>query len=201
MIQVDLFKTAIDNIKKVQIVTSALHLPLSKYYVLPIHFFMKDKSGNGAVIEFIDGKTQITKSMDGKAQIDVLTNSPRYSWQIENYEQEEKKFQNRNTDFQVGIEGNKVFANGSGYRGLPGDYMPQSRFVRAKTLLKALPQAFNTRDAGYGLNMVLNSIVVPVGMNPAATAWYSKFNLATGGYYITNLMWLVIDKHFFVHSK
>ncbi|MFT6835158.1 MAG: penicillin V acylase-like amidase (Ntn superfamily) [Francisellaceae bacterium] len=178
---------AIQNLQKIQIVESSVYI-FGKYHVFPLHYYLKDKSGDGAIIEFIAGETKIYHG----ANINVLTNSPAYEWQARNEKNMSQQFSNHNTKFKV----DGVYANGSGYIGLPGDYMPQSRFVKMKSMLKAFPVSYNDIESSYGLNMTLNSIIVPIGMNPAPTLRYSKFDLKNGEYDITNLVILAENGYF-----
>ena len=178
---------ALVNLNKFQIVESAVYLS-GKYHVYPLHYYIKDKNGDGAIIEFIKEKKIVHRGED----INVMTNSPDYLWQMKNSTKSQSQFHSNNTDYKV----DGIYANGSGYKGLPGDYMPQSRFVKIKTLLDALPTSYSDISSSYGLNMALNSMIVPIGMNPAPTLWYSEYDLKRGDYQITTLISFAFDDVF-----
>lgn len=164
----------------VQVVNSALILIDHKTTVIknsfPIHYIIEDKSGDRAIIEFTGGKMEIYHSKEYAA----LTNSPTFPWQLHNYNVSADKFRQKNTDY----EADGIYQNGSGYRGLPGDTMPISRFVRAYALLHAAPKAYTDNQAYYVAKSVINSLKVGLGVNPGVTIWTSTFNLETGDYFV-----------------
>jgi penicillin V acylase-like amidase (Ntn superfamily) len=158
-------KQAINNLKKVQVVASGLYDSSNdRYHVLPVHWFLKDKTGHGAVIEFINGEMKIYSGKHAGQRINALTNAPSYDWQVKHYKSQKSKFKQNNTSYQV----DGIYANGSGYKGLAGDYMPQSRFVRIKTILNALPSPYTEGQLNNNVQMILNSVTVPIGMESGA---------------------------------
>ncbi len=95
---------------------------------LPLHFVVTDNTGNSIVIEYVKAKLNIYDNTIG-----VMTNSPPYDWQLLNL-----RNYTQLTPFAPG-PGNKevngvnftAFGAGAGMTGLPGDYSPPSRFIRA----------------------------------------------------------------------
>ena len=170
-------KEGISKLKEIQIVENAIGLG---YYFSapPLHLFLKDKSGDGAVIEFTKDFGMVIYDSEKGDDPNVLTNSPTYDWQIDNYNSVTSNFVNSNTNYTT----NGIYANGSGYLGLPGDFTPVSRFVRIKTILHAAPQVKDATQAEYVARLALNAAIVPIGMNPAPTLWYTIFNLGSGDY-------------------
>ena len=186
-------KEAINNLQKIQVVASGLYDPRNQHYhVQPVHFFLKDKTGHGAVIEFVDGKMKVYSGKHAGHRINALTNSPAYDWQISHYDRQKSQFKPHNTNYQV----DDVYANGSGYKGLPGDFMPQSRFVKIKAMLTALPAPHTQAQLNYNIQMILNSVTVPPGMNPAPTIWKSRANLTEGTYTIIPVLKLALQNKF-----
>lgn len=97
-------------------------LPLS-----PLHWHIADSSGSIAVESTREG----LKILDDP--IGVLTNNPAFSFQMTNLSQ----YLNLSTGMPNSIfetVGVKPFGNGMGSIGLPGDYSPASRFVKASYL-------------------------------------------------------------------
>src|SRR5262249_17283277 len=94
--------------------------------MLPVHYYITDKSGTVLILEYAGGRQQFYNNPLG-----VLTNSPSFDWQqanMANY----VKLSPTNAP-ALDFEGKKIagFGQGSGALGLPGDWTPPSRFVRA----------------------------------------------------------------------
>ncbi len=125
---------------------------------LPLHYVVHDASGDCIVIEHVKGKVHVYDNPLG-----VLTNSPPFDWMMINL----RNFVNL-TAVNVpeltidGIE-IKALGQGTGMLGLPGDYTPPHRFVRALALAQsALP--VTGADDGLGLVMtIINNIDIPKG--------------------------------------
>ncbi len=121
----------------------------------PIHLAIEDVSGDSAVIEFIKGEVKIYHG----AQYTVMTNEPAYDIQLANL---------------------KNYQGFGGARSLPGDSDPLSRFVRAATYLKTLPQAKTEVEAIAGILSVIRSAMVPFGAvdtsgNETQDAWPTRW--------------------------
>ncbi len=126
--------------------------------VPPLHIAVHDASGKSLVIEFIDGQQKIHDNPIG-----VLTNSPTFDWHIANL---------RNyvglTSFKaepIEVEGMsfKSTGNGSGVFGLPGDWTPPSRFVRAATFVRLADPTKNSDEAVILTQHILNTVDIPLG--------------------------------------
>lgn len=125
----------------------------------PFHYFVMDKSGKSLVIEPIGGKLVTYDNPIG-----VLTNSPSFDWHMTNL----RNFINLSPDNSKPITMDKVvfapFGQGSGMVGLPGDFTPPSRFVRAAIFsATAIPSA-NSEEAVYQAFHILNQFDIPVGI-------------------------------------
>lgn len=92
----------------------------------PLHFIVTDKFGECIVIEFDNGEIHINNNPFG-----VMTNSPNFSWHLTNVRQYLGLNPYRLEDKTIG--GSKLIptGEGTGMWGLPGDFSPPSRFVRA----------------------------------------------------------------------
>jgi choloylglycine hydrolase len=126
---------------------------------MPLHYRVTDATGAAIVIEYTKGGT--LKVHD--APFGIITNSPTYDWHMTNL--------SNYTSLQAAdvptleIQGQSIreAGIGSGLLGIPGDYSPASRFVRATVL-----QAFSTQpaDAKAAVNLalhLLNNVDIPVG--------------------------------------
>ncbi len=124
----------------------------------PFHYIVYDKAGKSLVIEPIDEKLVAYDNLLG-----VFTNSPGFQWHMLNL---------RNyislTNFNakpLNINGLELtsFGQGSGMVGMPGDFTPPSRFVRAAIYtITATPS--NTSEEGvFQAFHILNQFDIPVG--------------------------------------
>ncbi len=124
----------------------------------PIHMIVTEPSGKAIVIEFIKGNVQIFD-----APLGVLTNSPTYDWHMTNL----RNYVNLSP---VGIPGKRIedmnfspLGAGSGMIGLPGDFTPPSRFVRAVAFSKTARPTADGSETMYELFRILDSFNVPLG--------------------------------------
>lgn len=113
--------------------------------IAPLHWIMTDKSGRCKVVE---------KTIDGlhicNDAIGVLSNSPNFNWHNENLRNYMNLSPRQTYETNWVDIGLTPFGQGGGTFGLPGDFTPPSRFVRAAflkthTLFPAdINQAVNT---------------------------------------------------------
>lgn len=126
--------------------------------VPPFHYIVFDKNSKCLVIEPIDGQLI---SYDNP--LGVFTNSPSFDWQMTNL---------RNyihlTPYNVKpVELDGVVLNplgqGSGMVGIPGDFTPPSRFVRAAIFSATAWRSANAEEAVFQAFHLLNQFDIPVG--------------------------------------
>ena len=124
----------------------------------PCHYIVNDASGQCVVLEYVNGELKIHDNPLG-----VITNSPTFDWHVTNL----RNYVNLtvNNVPPVEISGIKLpgFGQGSGMLGLPGDFTPPSRFIRAVAFSQsALPVA--TADEGVLQAFhILNQFDIPKG--------------------------------------
>jgi choloylglycine hydrolase len=127
--------------------------------VQPFHWIVYDKSGKSIVIEPLKGKLVVTDNPIG-----VLTNSPNFDWHMTNLR---NYIALRPLDVPPVTFDGKTFQGfglGSGMLGLPGDFTPPSRFVRAAVFSGT---AFKAPDAKAGIFNgfhILNDFDIPYGV-------------------------------------
>ncbi len=101
----------------------------------PVHFAFHDPGGRCLVVEFVAGRVEVHDNPLG-----VLTNAPPFDWHINNL----RNFVNLSVLNvpKVDLSGIEVAGTGqgTGLLGLPGDYTPPSRFVRAVAFSQAAEQ-------------------------------------------------------------
>ena len=176
----DNFKTvseALDGMKKIQIVSEVV---LGREW--PVHLNIEDSTGDAAIIEFEKGKINIYHGQE----ITTMTNEPAYPIQLKN------------------LGNYKPFG---GSLSLPGDTDPLSRFVRASTFLKTLPESTTTLEAIANVVSVIRTATVPFGaINTSgnkttdawSTRWISIADLTHKTYYFNsmttaNIVWIQLE--------
>ncbi len=116
------------------------------------------------VLEFVGGVPHFYENPLG-----VLTNSPGFEWQMTNLNNYVNLHQGAASaqDIARGVQ-LRALGGGSGMLGLPGDYTPPSRFVRAAFMQTTAP----VQDTGFDTVLMafhlLNNFDVPVGLQNAA---------------------------------
>lgn len=146
-----------------------------------VHMYLADKSGDIAIIEYIDGKPIIHH---GKEYV-VMTNSPTYDKQIANLEQY------------------KVYG---GTKDLPGSTEAADRFVRAMYYLENLPLPTDYEDGIAKIFSVIRNVSQPFRNNvdpnrpdSSTTRWRTVIDITNDIYYFEatnspNLVWLDMKK-------
>jgi len=124
----------------------------------PGHFLITDSSGASVVVEPLKDGLKIYDNPLG-----VLTNSPTFDWHIINL----SNYVNLSATNvpKIDLKGKKInsFGQGSGLVGLPGDYTPPSRFVRAVAFSQSaitLPTAKETMPQVFH---IMNAFDIPLG--------------------------------------
>src|SRR5271169_2287232 len=127
-------------------------------FAAPVHFIVTEPSGKAVVIEFLEG---VLKVFD--APLGVITNSPSYDWHQTN-------LRNYINLSPVALPGKKIedlnfkpLGGGSGMIGLPGDFTPPSRFVRAVAFSKTARPTPTGDETIYEIFRVLDNFNVPLG--------------------------------------
>lgn len=130
----------------------------------PFHYVVYDKSGASIAIEPIKGKLVVSNNPLG-----VFTNSPPLAWHMTNL----RNYISLNTNNvpEITLRGQtfKELGQGNGMLGLPGDFTPPSRFVRAAIFSTT---AIPSQNADVGIQQVfhiLNNFDIPVGVTRAET--------------------------------
>jgi len=135
----------------------AQNFPQINNQSFPLHVSVFDASGRGIVIEFVNGKAQVSDN------IGVMTNSPTYNWHVTNV----RNYLNITPiNPKPVIEQGITYASlgqGAGLLGLPGDPSPPSRFVKMSIMLATILPAKNAVEALNYAQHVLNNVDIPLG--------------------------------------
>ncbi|MEO1011949.1 MAG: choloylglycine hydrolase family protein [Bacteroidota bacterium] len=124
----------------------------------PLHYMVADKDGNSIVVEYTDQQLHIYDNPVG-----VLTNSPSFPWHLTNLNNYVTLGINAASPVEVGDLTIKPLGAGSGMLGLPGDYTPPSRFVRATAMRNTVPHLESGERAVAEAFRILNSFDIPIG--------------------------------------
>lgn len=125
----------------------------------PFHYVVYDKTGASIAIEPLAGKLVVRDNPLG-----VMTNSPEFDWHMTNL-RNYIALDPRNVP-PIEIDGTSFsqLGQGSGMLGLPGDFTPPSRFVRA-AVFSATAVPSDTAEEGIGQTFhILNNFDIPVGV-------------------------------------
>lgn len=128
-----------------------------------VHWRFAEPGGRVVVLEFTEGKAKFYENPLG-----VLTNSPNFPWHLTNLANyinlrsgSSQPLQLAN-DLQV-----KPLGGGTGMLGLPGDFTPPSRFVRAAMLQSSAPLLPDAQQTVLQAFHLLNSFDIPIGLQHA----------------------------------
>lgn len=136
--------------KKLLQETNIISIPFSENLPLtPLHWHIADKSGS-ITVECTEEGMKIYDNPFG-----VLTNNPPFPFHRENTAQYERLTPEYPFDNKI-----KPFGLGFGGIGLPGDFSPASRFVRAYFLIK---NSATENDSITQLFHILDSVSIPRG--------------------------------------
>ncbi|MEM8970724.1 MAG: choloylglycine hydrolase family protein [Pseudomonadota bacterium] len=127
-------RSAMDDLRIVNVVEQALG------FAAPVHFYVADPTGERVVIEVVDQEVHLHD-----APLGVITNSPSYDWHMTNLRNYLNLSATELPQRTVAETDFSPLGAGSGMIGLPGDFTPPSRFVRAV----AFSQSARATTGGY----------------------------------------------------
>ncbi len=127
--------------------------------VLPVHFIVMDATGAALVIEYIDGERKIFDNPLG-----VITNSPSFDWHLTNLNNYVNLGLENVPPNQLGDYKVPGFGQGTGLLGMPGDFTPPSRFVRAAIYSYGVLQSTDADEAVLESFHILNNFDIPRGV-------------------------------------
>jgi len=168
-------KANFDKVALVPTVVDAIGMPA------PVHFVVHDASGKSVVIEPVNKTLKIYDDPLG-----VLTNAPTFDWHMTNL----RNYVNLTVDnvppLNLGGITLAQLGQGSGLRGLPGDFTPPSRFVRAVAFTQSALPSNTVGEAVLQAFHILNNFDIPYGavrdvqggrMHAESTTWTAASDL------------------------
>lgn len=162
----DFVSWVLGNFSNVEDVLEALKTTTVTKYVYPawnsvppLHYIIVDTQGNKAVVEYIKGERKIYS-----VPLDTITNSPNYEWHEVNARNYIGLKALNKPSIKINGEELAAFGQGSGAIGLPGDFSPPSRFIRATFLNQVALQAKNGTTGIQRAFKILNQFDIPKGV-------------------------------------
>lgn len=144
-------KSAVNRIRVVPVVTPELGA------TAPVHFSITDKSGDQIIVEYVGGELKVYDKTLG-----VMTNSPPYDWHINNA----RNYVNMHSVDWPSRDVNGIDISptgyGSGLIGLPGDFTPPSRFIRALTWTQTARATDGGEDTVHESIRILANFQLPM---------------------------------------
>ena len=123
-----------------------------------VHFIVTDASGKSLVIEYVGGKLTLADNPLG-----VFTNSPTFDWHMNNLRNYVNFSITNVAPVKLGSVTLQPFGQGSGMLGMPGDFTPPSRFVRAVAYTQSVFPSKTGDDAILQAFHILNQFDIPNG--------------------------------------
>ena len=182
-------------------------IPMVDNMVLPLHYAITDKVGNGLVVEFQNGKKQVYDN-----PVNVLTNGPEFSWHLTNLNNYTQNNINQNTG-QLGKLKLATEDSGIALSALPSSQTAAGRFVKAAFYANYVRKAKTPDEAILTLGHIINNFDRPYdltvdgpggvgdgprtsGKSTEVTDWSVMNDLSRNLLYvrtIEQLNWTVID--------
>lgn len=152
-----------------------------------VHYVIRDGQGRCVVLEYTGGELKVFENPLG-----VITNAPTFDWHMTNLQ----NYVNMTVNSVPAVDYKGIqftgLGQGTGMLGLPGDFTPPSRFVRAVAFsLSALPVK-TAREGVLQAFHILNQFDIPKGAARGTengktacdyTQWTSASDLQNMRYY------------------
>lgn len=167
---IDELKSGIESVAIVGLDSSAV-----------VHWRIGESSGRQVVMEIVGGKVNFYDNTVG-----VLTNAPGFDWHLANLENYVNLRPGSAANLKLGEVTVEPLGGSSAMLGLPGDFTPPSRFVRAAFFRNSAPQRATGIDTVLECFHLLNNFDVPIAIEnpdekelPSATQWTSAIDLTS----------------------
>jgi choloylglycine hydrolase len=127
-------------------------------YVPPCHYIVNDAGGHCVVLEYVGGELKIHDNPLG-----VITNSPSFDWHVTNLRNYINLTVNNVPPVDIAGIDLSGFGQGSGMLGLPGDFTPPSRFIRAVAFSQSALPVATAHEGVLQAFHILNQFDIPKG--------------------------------------
>lgn len=138
------------------------------------HFYFMDTTGDCIVLEPVHGKLVVYDN-----PFAVLTNAPEFPWHVTNLRNYIHLQPENIQETSWNGETLTKFGEGSGMVGLPGDFTPPSRFVRAASFVSNTPKNLERQDAILQGFRILSQSDIPTGAVTDAASGHRDETLYT----------------------
>lgn len=125
----------------------------------PMHYIVYDKTGRSIVIEPLNGALKVYDNHLG-----AMSNSPTFDWQVTNLSNYMNLTPLNAAPQKLRNVSLAPFGQGTGMIGLPGDFTPPSRFVRASFFSTTAAPVANSDEAVDQTFHILNQFDIPKGI-------------------------------------
>ena len=146
-----------------------------------VHWRIGEPSGRQVVMEIVEGKVGFYEN-----EVGVITNAPGYTWQVTNLENYVNLRPGSAQSYKLGGVTLEPNGGSTAMHGLPGDFTPPSRFVRAAFFRNTEPTRATGLDTVLEAFHLLNNFDVPIAIEnpaehnlPSATQWTSAIDLSS----------------------
>lgn len=145
-----------------------------------VHWRFTEASGRQIVLEIVNQEMHFYDNPLG-----VLTNSPGIEWHWTNLNNYVNLQPGTLPEHNFGPVEGKSFGHGSGLLGLPGDFTPPSRFVRAAFFQITAAQQPSAQESVFQAFHILNNFDIPTGTehpwgkSPADVPSATQFTVAS----------------------
>lgn len=144
-----------------------------------VHWRIGEPSGNQVVMEIVNGRVNFYNNTVG-----VITNAPGFEWHLANLNNYVNLRPGSAESYKLGDVTLEPIGGSSAMLGLPGDFTPPSRFVRAAFFRNTAPQRANGEATVLESFHILNNFDVPIASEnpgettlPSATQWTTSIDL------------------------
>jgi choloylglycine hydrolase len=170
--------SSIDEVKQA---LGSISLVTLNHKIGSVHWRITQPDGKMVVLEVVGGVPQFYDN-----ELGVLTNSPGFPWHMTNLDNYVNLRPGAASDYELtaGV-GLRAIGGGSGMIGLPGDFTPPSRFVRAAFFNATAPMWNTSWEAVQQAFHILNNFDIPIGIQfpkgqaPAGMMSATQFTAAT----------------------
>ena len=146
-----------------------------------VHWRIGDPTGRQVVMEIVGVKVNFYEN-----EVGVLTNAPGFEWQVTNLENYVNLRPGSAQSYKLGGVTLEPNGGSTAMLGLPGDFTPPSRFVRAAFFRNTAPQRATGIETVLEAFHLLNNFDVPIAIEnpsehnlPSATQWTSAIDLSS----------------------
>ena len=159
------------------------------------HWRVTDPAGGSIVIEIIDeGQVHVYDNPVG-----VVTNSPHFPWHVTNLDTYINARPGTVAERTAGDITLTSFGSGTAAIGLPGDFSPSSRLVRAAFFRATTPPLATADDAVAHAYHIHHNFDIPIGVEfgederdqipdlPSATQWTATSDLSNRRFFYTTM--------------